>query len=183
MRVIEKALQMLPDSRRYAQLKRTARARTALKHGQTWAEILAALRTDPFILRHSWARHYVSRWIRKLALRSEAPLSTLQEVCVQMKEATSDPRVSRWRVRQTVARSWAETASSLAVRPAQQREAAYAATRAVALSPSLLVGGAPHAPGHQRRRALAPIIVRGALAFCAGSARSSETTWCPKRRR
>jgi glycosyltransferase involved in cell wall biosynthesis len=175
-RVIEKALQMIPDSGRFAELKRAARARTALKHGQTWAEILAALRTDPSILRHSWARHYVSRWILKLALGSEAPLLTLQELCAQIKEATSDPGVSRWRVRQTVAKSWAETASSLALRPARQREAAYAATRAVALAPSLLVGGAPHAPGHQRRRALAPIIVRGALAFCAGSARGSETT-------
>jgi len=175
-RVIEKALQMLPDSRHYAELKRTARARTALKHGQTWPEILAALRTDPSILRHSWARHYVGRWTLKLALQSEAPLLTLQELCTQIKEATPDARVSRRRVRQTVAKAWAETASSLAVRPARQREAAYAATRAVALAPSLLAGGAPHAPGHQRRRALAPIIVRGALAFCAGSARGSETT-------
>jgi glycosyltransferase involved in cell wall biosynthesis len=173
-RVIEKALQMLPDTGRFAELKRAARARTVLKHGQTWPEILAALRMDPSILRHSWARHYVSRWILKLALGSEVPLSTLQELCAQMKEATSGPRVSRWRVRQTVAKSWAETASSLAVRPARQREAAYAATRAVALAPSLFFGGAPHAPGHQRRRALAPIIVRGALA--PGSAHSSETT-------
>jgi glycosyltransferase involved in cell wall biosynthesis len=175
-RVVEKALQMIPDSGRYAGLKRAARARTALKHGQTWPEILAALRTDPSILRHSWARHYVSRWILKLARRSEAPLSALQELCTQMKEATSDARVSRWRVRQTVAMSWAETASALAVRPARQREAAYAATRAVALAPSLLAGGAPHAPGHQRRPALAPIIVRGALAVCARSARGSKTT-------
>ena len=173
-RVIEKALQMLPDSRHYIKLKCAARARTALKHGQTWPEILAGLRADPSILRHGWARHYVSRWILKLTLRSEVPLSALQELCAQMKEATSGPRVSRWRVRQTVAKSWAETASSLAVRPARQREAAYAATRAVALAPSLFFGGAPHAPGHQRRRALAPIIVRGALA--PGSAHSSETT-------
>ena len=175
-RVIEKALQMVPDSRRFAELKRAARARTALKHGQTWAEIVAALRMHPSILRYSWARHYVSRWLLKLALRSEVPLSTLQELCAQMKGATSDPRLSRWRVRQTVAKSWAETASSLALRPARQREAAYAATRAVALAPLLLVGGTPHAPGHQRRRALAPIIVRGALAFCFESMRSSETT-------
>jgi len=175
-RVIEKAFQMVPDSRRFAELKRAARARTALKHGQTWAEIVAALRMHPSILRYSWARHYVSRWLLKLALRSEVPLSTLQELCAQMKGATSDPRLSRWRVRQTVAKSWAETASSLALRPARQREAAYAATRAVALAPLLLVGGTPHAPGHQRRRALAPIIVRGALAFCFESMRSSETT-------
>jgi hypothetical protein len=73
------------------------------------------LRTDPSILRHSWARHYVSRWILKLALRSEAPLSTLRELCAQIKEATADRRASRGRVRQTVAKSWVETASSLAV--------------------------------------------------------------------
>jgi hypothetical protein len=167
---------MIPDSGRYAGLKRAARARTALKHGQTWPEIPAALRTDPSILRHSWARHYVSRWTLKLALGSEVPLSTLQELCAQMKEATSDPASvagGSGRPSQSCGR---RPRPPLRVRPARQREAAYAATRAVALAPSLLVGGAPHAPGHERRGALAPIIVRGAVAFFGESARSSETT-------
>jgi glycosyltransferase involved in cell wall biosynthesis len=156
-RVIAKALQMLPDLPRY----RTARARQALAYGKTWTEILAALRTYPFILRYAWARRWVSLWIRKLALRSESPLTSLRELCTEVRGATSDAR--RWRVRQTVAKSWAELASSLAVRPAQQQEAAYAAIHAVVLAPSLLVRGA-----------LAPIIVRGAIAFCVGSARGSH---------
>jgi glycosyl transferase family 2 len=166
-RVITKALTMLPDSPRYAELKRTVRARTALEYGRTWAEVLAALRQFPFIIRYSWARHRVSRWMRRLALRSDAPLSTLQKLSSEMKEAAmSDAHVrNRRAVRQTVAKSWAGMASSLAARPALRREAAYAASRAVALAPSLLVRGA-----------LAPIIARGA--FGVESARSSEPTGC-----
>src|SRR5262249_21279850 len=162
-RVIAKALQMIPDSPRYALLKRTVRARTALEYSANWEEILVALRTYPFILHYSWARHRVSRWIRSSALRSESPLLTVQGFWAQMREAaTSDPRVrSRRRIRQTVATSWAEIASSLAVRQARQREAAYAATRAVTLAPSLLVRGPS-----------APIIVRGVLASCVESARN-----------
>ncbi len=110
---------------------------------------------------HTTDEHDKENWIRKLALRSEAPLTSLQELCTEVRGATSDAR--RWRVRQTVAKSWAELASSLAVRPARQQEAAYAAIHAVVLAPSLLVRGA-----------LAPIIVRGAIAFCVGSGRGSH---------
>jgi hypothetical protein len=161
-RVIAKALQMVPDLPRY----RTAHARQALAYSLTWPEILGVLRTYPFILRYSWARHWVSLWMRKVALESESPLSTLQELCAQMKEATPGPRIGRpWRVRQTIAKSWAEIASSLALRPARQRDAAYAAIHAVILAPSLLL-----------REALVPIIVRGARALCIGSAPSSDAT-------
>jgi glycosyltransferase involved in cell wall biosynthesis len=156
-RVIAKALQGLPDLPRY----RLARARQALAYGNTWPDILAALRTYPFILRYPWARRWVGLWVRKLALRSEAPLASLQELCAEVREATSDAR--RWRVRQTVAQSWAVLASSLAVPPGRRREAAYAAAHAVVLAPSLLVRGA-----------LAAIIVRGAIAFCVGPARGSH---------
>jgi hypothetical protein len=90
----------------------------------------------------------------RTALKNESPLSTFHELSQQMKEAaTSGPRVSnRWCIRQTIAKSWAGMATSLAVRPGQQREAAYAATRAAALAPWLLVHGT-----------LVPIIVRGAF--------------------
>jgi glycosyltransferase involved in cell wall biosynthesis len=159
-RVIAKALQMVPDLPRY----RTVRARQALAYGRTWAEVLAALRTYPFVLRHDWARHWVSLWIRKLALKSDAPVATLRELCTQVKEATSARQVrSRWRVRQTMAKSWAEIASSLAVRPARRRDAAYAAAQAIILAPHLLVGAT-----------LAPIIIRGVMEFCFGLARKSD---------
>jgi glycosyltransferase involved in cell wall biosynthesis len=165
--VVEKALQMLPHSARSAEIERTTRARLALEYGKTWADILDALRTYPFLVRYGWARHWVSRAIRKLALKSEAPLRTVQDLCTQVKDATkSDPGVMfRWRVRQTLAKSWAETASSLAVRPARQKDAAHAAMHAVILAPSLLL-----------RSALVPIILRGALAFCVGSAPESDLT-------
>jgi glycosyltransferase involved in cell wall biosynthesis len=154
-RVITKALRMVPDLPRY----RTFRARQALAYAQTWAEVLEVLRMYPFILRYSWARHWVSRWIRTLALPTEKPLTTLEQMCAQLEEAAHGcSLLSRGRVRQTVAKSWAEIASSLAGRPTQQKEAAYAAIQGVTLAPSLLV-----------RARLAPIIIRCAIAFWAGS--------------
>src|SRR5262249_7409909 len=144
-------LPMLPDWRRFE-----LNAQRALRSSKTWAEALEALRTYPSLMRHSWARDWMSSWMRKSALKTDAPLSTLQELCAQMKKAAmSDAGVrNSWWVRQTVATSWAEMASRLAIRPARQREAAYAAARAIALAPSLVV-----------RRALLPIIARGALGF------------------
>jgi hypothetical protein len=167
-RVIAKALQMLPDQPRY----RTARARQALAYGKTWAEILAALRTYPFILRYAWARRWESLWIRKLALRSESPLTSLQELCTEVREATSGAR--RWRVRQTVAKSWAELASSLAVRPGRQQEAAYAAIHAVVLAPSLLVRSRSISPNHRPR--CHRVLRRVSARFACSMNRKSRAT-------
>ena len=157
-RVIEKALQLLPDSPHSTELKRTARSRLALEYAKTWEEILDALRTYPFLVRYDWARHWVSRWMRKSALKSELPLATLQKFCGQMKEAVNDGGMKNaWGVRQIFAKSWAEAASYLLARPGREQEAAYAATRAAALAPSLLVQG------------LGLIILRGAVSFCVKS--------------
>jgi hypothetical protein len=165
-RVIEKALRMLPDSPDYVELKRTARARLALEYSQAWTQVLEALRMYPFLVRYGWARQRVARWMRKLALKNDSPLSCLQEHCSQMKEAVESDTGLRnsWWVRQTIAKSWAETASYLAVRPAREREAAYAGARAAALAPSLLL-----------RPAFAFLIFRGSLVFCLEWARSSKT--------
>lgn len=163
-RVIAKALQMIPDSPPYAELKRTARARVALAYCPTWLKVLETLRVYPWVLSHSWGRRYVTQWICTRALKSKSPLSTVQALCAEMRAAISDPSVrSRWWVRQTVAKSWSEIASSLAFGPARRREAAYAAARAVALAPSLLVRGP-----------LASIIVRGLLSSGMGAARRVE---------
>jgi glycosyltransferase involved in cell wall biosynthesis len=59
-RVLAKAMQMLPEARS-AELKRTVRVRRALDYATTWDEVLAALRTYPFMMRYLWARHCVSR--------------------------------------------------------------------------------------------------------------------------
>jgi glycosyltransferase involved in cell wall biosynthesis len=167
-RVIEKALRMLPDSPDYVELKRTARARLALEYSQAWTQVLEALRMYPFLVRYDWARQRVARWMRKLALKSGSPLCSLEELCSEVKEAAkSDPGIrNSWWMRQTVAKSWAETASYLAVRPAQEREALYAAARATALAPTLLFRGA-----------LGLIMIRGAIVFCVTCARSAKATW------
>jgi glycosyltransferase involved in cell wall biosynthesis len=166
-RVIEKALQMLPDSTHSAELRRITRGRLALEYGKTWSEVLDVLRTYAFLVRYGWARHRVSRWMRKLALASESPLATLQKLCSELTEVGKCNAGVRngWGIRQTVAKSWAETACSLAARPTRQKDAAYAAMHAVILKPSLLLRGA-----------LAPIIIRGVLAFCIAPAPDSNAT-------
>jgi hypothetical protein len=130
-RVLAKAMQMLPDTPGSAELKRTARARRVLEQSETWADILAALREYPFMMRYSWARHHVSRWMYKFALKSGTPVSTLQKLCAQMTEATtSDRRLqSRWQVRQTVVKSWAGIAFSFALRPLRHRSRPYPAEK------------------------------------------------------
>jgi hypothetical protein len=162
--VLAKAMQMLPDTLRSAELKRTARARLALETSETWAEILATLREYPFMVRYGWARQWVSSSMRKAALKSDSPLSALQELCSQVKKVASCGGArNRWQIRHTLAKAWAETASYLAVRRKQNREAGYAAGQAAALAPFLLLRGT-----------LGIIIVRSALAFCIESAGSRK---------
>jgi glycosyltransferase involved in cell wall biosynthesis len=158
-RVVDKALRMLPDAVEYAEMKTTARVRVALAYCPTWTKVLETLRAYPWVVRHAWARRWVSRWIRTRAVKNESPLSAVQRLCGEMK-ASARPRgiMGRWWVRQTVAKAWADTASALASGPpAQRRDAGRAAVRAVALSPSLLIRGR-----------LAPIIASGV--FVPGSA-------------
>jgi glycosyltransferase involved in cell wall biosynthesis len=157
-RVVEKALQLLPDSPHSTELKRAARSRLALEYAQTWEEILDALRRYPFLVRYDWARHWVSLWVSKLALKSELPLATLQRFCGQVKEAVNCGGMKNaWGVRQITAKAWTEAAFYLLARPGRKQEAAYAASRAAALAPSLLVQG------------LGLTILRGAVSICVKS--------------
>jgi Glycosyl transferase family 2 len=153
-RVIEKALQMLPESPAFTELKRTARARVALAYAPTWTKELAVLQAHPGIARHSWARRYVRRWVCNQALKTGSPISTVRELCAQVKAAIPHTGLrARWWAGKIAAEIWAEVARSLAAGPqARKRDAAYAATRAVAQLPSYIV---------QKR--LARIIVSGVL--------------------
>jgi glycosyltransferase involved in cell wall biosynthesis len=151
--VIEKALQVLPDSPAYMQLKRTARARVALAYAPTWAKELAVLHAHPSIARHNWAQRYVSRWVCKQALKTESPISIARELCAQVKSAIPDSGLrTRWWVGKMLAEVWAEIARSLAGSEAREQDAAYAATYAVAQLPSYIM-----------QMSLARIIVRGVL--------------------
>ena len=156
-RVIEKALQMLPESPAYAELKRTARARVALAYAPTWTKQLAILRANPGIARHSWARRYVRTRVCKQALKTESPVSTARELCAQVKAATPHRGLrGGWWLRKMLAEIWAEIARSLASgSQARKRDAAYAASRAVAQLPSYVM-----------QMTLARIIVRSVLSRC-----------------
>jgi hypothetical protein len=165
-RVVDKALRMLPDAFEYAELKTTARVRVALAYCPTWTKVLETLREYPWVVRHHWARRWVSCWMWTKAVKSESPLSALQGLCGEMKAAARHRSLTdRWWVRQTVAKAWAETASALASGPpVQRRDAVRAAVRAVALSPSLLIRGR-----------LAPIIASGVFVSGVGRMRNSMT--------
>jgi len=165
-RVIDKALRMLPDAVEYSELKTTARVRVTLAYCPTWTKVLETVHAYPWVLRHDWARRWVSRWIRTRAVKTESPLFAVQQLCGEMKTAAGHRSVTgRWWVRQTVAKAWAETASALADGPpAQRRDAVRAAVRAVAVSPSLLT-----------RSRLAPIIASGVFASGAGRPRKAMT--------
>jgi glycosyltransferase involved in cell wall biosynthesis len=158
-RVIEKALQMLPESPAYMELKRTARARVALAYAPTWAKELAVLHAHPDVARHNWAQRYVRRWVCKQALKTGSPISIARELCTQVKSAIPHRGLrARWRLGKMLAEIWAEIARSLAAgSPPREQDAAYAATRAVAQLPSYIM-----------QLTLARIIVRGVLSRSQG---------------
>jgi glycosyltransferase involved in cell wall biosynthesis len=154
-RIIEKALQMLPDSPAHVELKRTTRARVALTYARTWEKVLAVLRAHPDIVCHNWAQRYVRLWVRKQSLETESSVSTAQELCAQVKAAIPHKRLKeRWGLRKMVAEIWADIAHSLASdSQARQRDAAHAAARAVA-----------HLPSYGLHVTLMRMIFRGAIA-------------------
>jgi hypothetical protein len=166
-RVIEKAVQMLPESRAYAGLRRAAKGRVALAYAATWTKELAALHAHPGILRYSWARRYVRQWVCKQALDSESPVSTAQALCAQAKGATPPGGVwRRWWLRSMLAGVWAEIARSLASgSQLGERAAAYAALRAVAQRPSYVM-----------QMTLARIIFRGLLSLARDAAAFRRVT-------
>ena len=158
-RVIEKALKMLPESPAYTELKRTARTRIALAYAPTWARELVVLHENPNIARYGWAQRYVRHWVWKQARKTASPLSTTRDLCAQVKAAIAPRSIRRrWWMGKMLAEIWAEIARSLAAgSEARKRDAAYAATHAVAQLPSYLMD-----------MTLARIIIRGVLSRSRG---------------
>jgi len=173
-RVIEKALQLLPNSPQYEEVKREARARVMLGAvyplllagdlSHVRAMIMTTLRAHPWIIRHDWAREIVGHAASRLALSTTSPVLTARELCAEIKSATLNRTLrDRWYVRCTFGMIWADTAMSLASSdPARDRDSAYAAAIAIATVPSIL-----------RRLGLLRLIVRGVLGrradtICAG---------------
>jgi hypothetical protein len=173
-RVIENALQLLPKSPQYEEVKRVARARVMLSEvyplllagdlAQVRATVVTTLRAHPWIIRHDWAREALGHAAGKLALSTASPVLTARQLCAEIRSATPIHRVrDRWYVRCTIGTVWAGTAQSLASSDsAHDRDSAYAAAAAIATMPSFL-----------RRLGLLRLIVRGVLGrradtICAG---------------
>jgi hypothetical protein len=173
-RVIEKALQLLPNSPQYEEVKRVARARVMLGAvyplllagdlTQVRETVMTTLRAHPWIIRHDWARDILGDAASQLALSTTSPVLTARELCAEIRSATLKRTLrDRWYVRCTFGAIWADTARSLASSdPARDRDSAYAAATAIATMPSFL-----------RRLGLLRLIVRGVLGrradtICAG---------------
>ena len=111
------------------------------------------------IARHSWAQRYVIHWVREQDLQSESPVSTACEPRAQVKNATSRAGLKgRWCVRKMLAEIWVEIARYLdSGSQTRERDAAYAATRAVAQLPSYIM-----------QMILVRMIVRGMLSSFHG---------------
>jgi hypothetical protein len=147
-RVIEKALQMLPDSGRYQKIREEAPIRVALQAmspfvlaGEltlAWNKLLEVLRTYPSSGRHRWVRDS-ARWVtRKRLSKAPSPLTEARDLCAQIEDATQGSSLKeRWYMRWILAEIWAEVLLSDATRDRLSPQgAAYAAIRAVAYAPS-----------------------------------------------
>jgi glycosyltransferase involved in cell wall biosynthesis len=127
-RAVEKALEMLPESARYAEVKREARARAALgvvypfvelgDLTQAWAKLIAALRACPWLLGYDWARETVSWLTFKRARVAESPVAATRDLCAQIKAATANRSIrEEWWACKTAAMVWGRMAIFLAFSP------------------------------------------------------------------
>ncbi len=148
-RVIEKALQMLPDSRRYKKIREEAPIRVAMQTISPWvlvgelatarSKLLEALQEYPFSGRHAWVRFRV-RWVaHQLLVNAASPLSEARDLCSQIEGVTGggggvrERRYTRW----ILAEIWADVFMSNDLRRrVGRRGAAYAAARALTYAPT-----------------------------------------------
>ncbi|HWP58331.1 MAG TPA: glycosyltransferase family 2 protein [Candidatus Acidoferrales bacterium] len=152
-RVIDKALALLePVSPEDAQLGREARARVGLRVADLLdmtgdlermrAHVLKALQEFPWIAGEPWARSWIARKVRRLALAAESPVAVAQAFAQQARQAAG-PRGLRERLalRLLLSEIWAELASGLRAMRGAAREAGYAAFCAVLQNPAKLGPG------------------------------------------
>jgi glycosyltransferase involved in cell wall biosynthesis len=100
-RVLEKNLQLLPDSAEYQELKRKARTRLEFDTSsriadpiQAWEKITAALREFPDALSDAWPKKVTGDVLTRLILQPKLDVGKLS---VQLREATPSHNASRRR--------------------------------------------------------------------------------------
>jgi len=99
-RAIEKALQMLAGSDRYAKFAEQAPIRIALQAmapfvvagdlSRGWTALLAALREHPNCGRLQWARSYISWIVRKRLAEAESPVKEARKMCASIKNISAN---------------------------------------------------------------------------------------------
>lgn len=97
-RVLEKNLQLLPDSNEYRQFKRKARSRLELDTSirladpiQAWARVTAALRESPDVLSDDWPKTVTGNMLTRLILQPKVDIWKLSS---QLREATPNNNAS-----------------------------------------------------------------------------------------
>jgi glycosyltransferase involved in cell wall biosynthesis len=153
-RVIEKALQMLPVSARYAKVREEAPIRIAFGAAspfvavgdltQAWERVLVALRTYPTAGNRGWVRGHV-RWVAlERLIEAASPLTEARDLSAQIKAATlGGGVVARLYTRSILAEIWSDVLLLPALRSRLSfQEAAYAAFCMVSYAPQRVAFGA-----------------------------------------
>jgi len=141
-RVLEKNLQLLPDSAEHQEFKRQARSRLALDTSsriadpiQAWARITAALRDSPELLGEYWPKTITGNVLTRLILQ---PKLDIRKLSSQLREATPTNDASR---RKSFQSTIVGIIADIATRPATNNRNALRVTAcAFAYAPLCLTG-------------------------------------------
>jgi PAS domain S-box-containing protein len=147
--ILEKALAMLDGTAGdYAQLRQEALARVELviaselqwvgELEQMRSHLLRTLRKFPSMAREPWARSSIARMASRFAVASDKPIDAVRALSADLKAAVGRRGLKgQMAIRRLLAGIWSATAIALGPRR-YNREASYAATRALIYDPSIL---------------------------------------------
>jgi glycosyltransferase involved in cell wall biosynthesis len=141
-RVIEKALQMLPDEPRYRSIREEAPIQIALQRvtafvlandpATAWTRLLEVLREYPSSVRIGWVRNRINWIIRERLSVAPSPISAARELSAQITAAANENDIERVDAGRICAEIWAEVVLSRELRSrVRTLEVAYAAAKAV----------------------------------------------------
>jgi PAS domain S-box-containing protein len=147
--ILEKALAMLDDTAAdYTHLKQEALARVELVIASELAwvgelermrsHLLRTLRKFPWMAGEPWARSSIAQMASRFAVASEKPIDSVRAFSADLMAAVGRRGLKgQMAIRRLLARLWSATAIALGPR-GYDREASYAATRALIYDPSML---------------------------------------------
>jgi glycosyltransferase involved in cell wall biosynthesis len=147
-KVVYRALQTLPQGRRYDEIRREMCLHLELQIGlnrnrfaspeERWSEVLSILRRYPDILQYRWGRGDLAMTAYELVMPSCDPIATGRALCRQL-AAAARPRGlrARWKASLAISALWAEAAAGLGSRKTRHaRAAGWAAAWAILHNPA-----------------------------------------------